>query len=97
MIKEPKPKRLCMTEEEGKTENHKTKEEDKASCSSSSSTAIVTTNTVVRIETGILSKIPPELFRHILKFLSSEDLIACSLVCRFLNQAASDESLWQRL
>jgi len=25
-----------------------------------------------RIETGILSKIPPELFLHILKFLSSE-------------------------
>ena len=25
-----------------------------------------------RIETGIFSKIPPELFHHILKFLSSE-------------------------
>ncbi|XP_050366669.1 F-box protein SKIP31 isoform X2 [Argentina anserina] len=89
MIREPNPKRMCMTED--KPEIHKTKEEDKASCSSSSSTAIV------RIDTGILTKIPPELFRHILKFLSSEDLIACSLVCRFLNQAASDESLWQRL
>ncbi|KAL6348339.1 hypothetical protein AAG906_005640 [Vitis piasezkii] len=50
-----------------------------------------------RIETGIFSKIPPELFHHILKFLSSEDLVACSLVCRFLNCAASDESLWRRL
>ncbi|XP_010251519.1 PREDICTED: F-box protein SKIP31-like [Nelumbo nucifera] len=50
-----------------------------------------------RIKTGIFSKIPPELFHHILKFLSSEDLIACSLVCRFLNYAASDESLWRRL
>ncbi|KAL9427535.1 hypothetical protein AB3S75_029676 [Citrus x aurantiifolia] len=42
-------------------------------------------------------KIPPELFTHILKFLSSEDLVSCSLVCRFLNYAASDESLWRRL
>lgn len=74
-----------------------------------------------RIETGILSKIPPELFIHILKFLSSEvplhcfldvwllvwlywdmiklwqDLVSCSLVCKFLNSAASDESLWRRL
>ncbi|KAJ0042521.1 hypothetical protein Pint_19473 [Pistacia integerrima] len=50
-----------------------------------------------RIESGILSKIPPELFPHILKFLSSEDLVSCSLVCRFLNYAASDESLWRRL
>ncbi|XP_038896910.1 F-box protein SKIP31 isoform X1 [Benincasa hispida] len=50
-----------------------------------------------RIETGIFSKIPPELFRHILKFLSSEDLVSCSLVCRFLNSVASDESLWHRL
>ncbi|XP_027079656.1 F-box protein SKIP31 isoform X1 [Coffea arabica] len=50
-----------------------------------------------RVETGDLSKVPPELFRHILKFLSSEDLVACSLVCRFLNLAASDESLWRRL
>ncbi|CAK9180085.1 unnamed protein product, partial [Ilex paraguariensis] len=49
------------------------------------------------IEMGILSKIPSELFHHILKFLSSEDLISCSLVCRFLNNAASDESLWRRL
>lgn len=50
-----------------------------------------------RIDTGIFSKIPPELFPHILKFLSSEDLVSCSLVCRFLNYAASDESLWRRL
>ncbi|XP_058085197.1 F-box protein SKIP31 isoform X2 [Magnolia sinica] len=50
-----------------------------------------------QIETGIFSKIPPELFHHILKFLSSEDLISCSLVCRFLNSAASDECLWRRL
>ncbi|MED6182395.1 hypothetical protein PIB30_028139 [Stylosanthes scabra] len=50
-----------------------------------------------RIETGSFSKVPPELFHHILKFLSSEDLISCSLVCRFLNYAASDEALWRRL
>ncbi|GFP92538.1 F-box protein skip31 [Phtheirospermum japonicum] len=50
-----------------------------------------------RIETGMFSHIPPELFFHILKFLSSEDLVSCSLVCRYLNCAASDESLWRRL
>ncbi|KAL8499553.1 hypothetical protein ACS0TY_022485 [Phlomoides rotata] len=50
-----------------------------------------------RIDTGIFCHIPPELLYHILKFLSSEDLVSCSLVCRFLNFAASDESLWRRL
>ncbi|GFP81528.1 F-box protein skip31 [Phtheirospermum japonicum] len=50
-----------------------------------------------RIETGMFSHIPPELLFHILKFLSSEDLVSCSLVCRHLNCAASDESLWRRL
>nr|GMC55969.1 F-box protein SKIP31 [Ipomoea batatas] len=50
-----------------------------------------------RIDTGVLSKIPPELLHHILKFLSSEDLVSCSLACKFLNYAASDESLWRRL
>ncbi|XP_071698281.1 F-box protein SKIP31-like [Rutidosis leptorrhynchoides] len=50
-----------------------------------------------RIDDGFFAKIPPELFPHILKFLSSEDLVACSLVCRFLNFASSDESLWRRL
>ncbi|GAB4857980.1 hypothetical protein Ancab_015884 [Ancistrocladus abbreviatus] len=50
-----------------------------------------------RIDSEILSKIPPELFHHILKFLSSEDLISCSRVCKFLNHLASDESLWRRL
>ncbi|KAI9083939.1 hypothetical protein K1719_034197 [Acacia pycnantha] len=49
------------------------------------------------IETGFFSKIPPELFHHILKFLSSEDLVSCALVCKFLNFAASDEALWRRL
>ncbi|KAL7159755.1 hypothetical protein ABFS83_01G049100 [Erythranthe nasuta] len=50
-----------------------------------------------RIETGMFSQIPPELLFHILKFLSSEDLVSCSLVCRFLSFAAADESLWRRL
>ncbi|VVB08045.1 unnamed protein product [Arabis nemorensis] len=50
-----------------------------------------------RIESGVFSQVPTELFRHILKFLSSEDLVSCSLVCKFLNFAASDESLWRRL
>ncbi|KAJ8774064.1 hypothetical protein K2173_009495 [Erythroxylum novogranatense] len=52
---------------------------------------------LARLDGGIFSKIPHELFPHILKFLSSEDLVACSLVCRYLNYAASDESLWRRL
>ncbi|KAJ4950223.1 hypothetical protein NE237_027055 [Protea cynaroides] len=50
-----------------------------------------------RIESGTFSRIPSELFHRILKFLSSEDLVACSLVCKFMNYAASDESLWRRL
>ncbi|XVE99975.1 hypothetical protein REPUB_Repub03eG0246300 [Reevesia pubescens] len=50
-----------------------------------------------RIESETSSKISLELFPHILKFLSSEDLVSCSLVCSFLNFAASDEFLWRRL
>jgi hypothetical protein len=50
-----------------------------------------------RIESGVFTNVPTELFRHILKFLSSEDLVSCSLVCKFLNFAAADESLWRRL
>lgn len=88
MKNESKAKRIRVVED--KTEEdpkfHKNPEDRGASSSSAS-----------RIETGIFGKIPPELFPHILKFLSSEDLIACSLVCRFLNYAASDESLWRRL
>lgn len=62
-----------------------------------SSTSNNTRQVPSRIETGILSKVPPELLRHILKFLSPEDLVACTLVCKFLNFAASDESLWRWL
>lgn len=50
-----------------------------------------------QIDTGMFSNIPPELFLQIFKFLSSEDLISCALVCRFMNAAASDETLWRRL
>lgn len=50
-----------------------------------------------QIDTGLFSNIPPELFLQIFKFLSSEDLISCALVCRFMNAAASDETLWRRL
>ncbi|KQK17497.1 F-box protein SKIP31 isoform X2 [Brachypodium distachyon] len=50
-----------------------------------------------RIDTGTFSNVPPELFLQIFKFLSSEDLISCALVCRFMNAAASDETLWRRL
>ncbi|KAJ3672564.1 hypothetical protein LUZ60_007285 [Juncus effusus] len=50
-----------------------------------------------QIDSGIFSSVPPELFHHIFKFLSSEDLISCVLVCRFMSLAASDETLWRRL
>lgn len=49
------------------------------------------------IESGNFSKIPLELFQNILKFLSSEDLVTCAIVCHFLRKVASDESLWRRL
>lgn len=52
---------------------------------------------LVENESGSLSKIPAEIFHHILKFLSSEDLIACSMVSKHLNKLASDECLWHRL
>jgi hypothetical protein len=45
----------------------------------------------------MFTNIPVELFLQIFKFLSSEDLISCALVCRFMNAAASDETLWRRL
>ncbi|GMN60385.1 hypothetical protein TIFTF001_029475 [Ficus carica] len=73
------------------------KEKRTASASASASTSSSSSSSSCRIASGIMSKIPAEIFPHILKFLSSEDLIACSLVCRFLNNAASDESLWRRL
>ncbi|KAF0903720.1 hypothetical protein E2562_029088 [Oryza meyeriana var. granulata] len=50
-----------------------------------------------QIDSGMFSSIPPELFLQIFKFLSSEDLISCALVCRFMNVVASDETLWRRL
>jgi hypothetical protein len=50
-----------------------------------------------QIDTGMFTNIPVELFLQIFKFLSSEDLISCALVCRFMNAAASDETLWRRL
>ncbi|KAK7406990.1 hypothetical protein VNO78_08628 [Psophocarpus tetragonolobus] len=92
-VEEPKAKRKRLEEEAESTE------QKLSSDSSSVSKNILVNNGVVprRIETGYFSKIPPELFHHILKFLSSEDLVSCSLVCRFLSYAASDEALWRRL
>lgn len=43
------------------------------------------------------STIPSELYPNIFKFLSPADLVNCSLVCKFMRVAASDESLWHRL
>ncbi|XP_059444791.1 F-box protein SKIP31 isoform X2 [Corylus avellana] len=87
---EPKAKRVCVNENENK-------EEGGSSSNNNNNNNSRSRSVLKRIETGLFSKIPPELFPHILKFLSSEDLVACSLVCRFLNNAASDEFLWRRL
>lgn len=153
-VEEPKAKRKRIEEAES------TKQDTKQSSGSSSEPKNNGGNNGVvprRIETGFFSKVPPELFHNILKFLSSEvitslhwscgfffskffflkiiwkrnpfncgslyvhgfcclvilpwymnwltivfllwvqDLISCTLVCRFLNYAASDEALWRRL
>ncbi|KAE9596847.1 hypothetical protein Lal_00007528 [Lupinus albus] len=92
-VEEPKAKRKKVDEAES------SKEGAKMSSGSSELKNYGVNNGAVptRIDTGFFSDIPPELFHRILKFLSSEDLISCSLVCRFLNYAASDESLWRRL
>lgn len=49
------------------------------------------------INSGDFSHIPPEVIHNILKFLSPEDLISCSIACKFMSYAASDEGLWRRL
>ncbi|XP_024525483.1 F-box protein SKIP31 [Selaginella moellendorffii] len=49
------------------------------------------------IESGEFRKIPPDLFRNILKFLSPEDLSSCAKVCHYLRRVASDETLWKKL
>lgn len=74
---EPKAKRKRTEEDESNTEKQ-------SSDSSPAQKNIVVINTVVprRIETGCFSKVPPELFHHILKFLSSE--VPRSAVFRFL-------------
>ncbi|KAE8661921.1 glycine-rich protein A3-like [Hibiscus syriacus] len=94
---EPEAKRLRIVKEYEEKES----EDDGASSKMNPNPGQVKNNnnrSVPRgIESGTFSKIPPELFTHILKFLSSEDLVSCSLVCSFLNYAASDESLWRRL
>lgn len=131
---EPKPKRRRELEADGNGDGRCCPSSSSSSATENNSNLMAPTGTR-RIETGIFSKIPPELFPHILKFLSSEvnptllmttfisrlcfviylfiyccciiniyynlensqDLVACALVCRFLNYVASDESLWRRL
>lgn len=63
---EPKPKKARVEQ----ISPNQQREVDSITASSSQSKDVVPG----RIETGIFSKIPPELFRHILKFLSSEVL-----------------------
>ncbi|CAM8880756.1 unnamed protein product [Rhodiola kirilowii] len=83
---EPKAKRLCVESDVDKP------------CSSSSSNLDSNDKSLSwRLNIGNFSNIPSELFRNIFKFLSSEDLISCSMVCRFMNFAVSDECLWRRL
>lgn len=90
-LEPPKAKRLRVLDDGDQSE----------SAVSSSSASSCSTSRVKSIPSGVdsgfITKIPPEIFHHILKFLSSEDLISCSLVCRFLNFVAADESLWRRL
>lgn len=66
-VEEPKAKRARLEEDE-------ITKQKQSSDSSSAPKNIVVSNGVVlrRIETGYFSQIPPELFNHILKFLSSE-------------------------
>ncbi|KAM7490868.1 hypothetical protein LguiA_033789 [Lonicera macranthoides] len=87
-----KPKRVRVDE------GSSTRSNEVVACSSSGGKDSLKSRTNPRrIDTGFFSNVPPELFHHILKFLSSEDLVSCSLVCRFLNFVASDECLWRRL
>lgn len=68
-LEEPKAKRKRVEE------NETTKEETKQNSSSSAKPKNYNINKSLvprTIETGFFSKIPPELFHHILKFLSSE-------------------------
>lgn len=46
---------------------------------------------------GFLGRLPMELYVHVLKFLSPEDLSTVGTVCRVLRLATADESLWRRL
>lgn len=66
MQEEPKPKRARIEQ----ISPNEQREVVSVTSSSSQSKGVVPG----RIESGIFSKIPPELFRHILKFLSSEVL-----------------------
>ncbi|XVF52153.1 hypothetical protein PTKIN_Ptkin04bG0241900 [Pterospermum kingtungense] len=98
--KEPEAKRLRIEKEDEEEEEAQKRKGEEASSTNPNLGQSKNNNSKRvprRIETGNFSKIPPELFPHILKFLSSEDLVSCSLVCSFLNFAASDESLWRRL
>jgi len=68
-VEEPKAKRK-------RTNKVESSKQSTIQCSGSSSKPknYAANNAVVprRIETGFFSKVPPELFHHILKFLSSE-------------------------
>lgn len=80
---EPETKRLRVGNEAGEEEEQKRKGEVGASCSNSNPVQLKNNNnisSVRRIESGTFSKIPPELFPHILKFLSSEVPFLNSLV-----------------
>ncbi|KAK8609553.1 hypothetical protein V6N13_061999 [Hibiscus sabdariffa] len=84
---EPGSKRLCVVkedEEEGVSSWHTNPNPGQVKKKKS-------------IKSGSFSKIPPDLFTQILKHLSPDDLVSCSLVCSSLSFAASDESLWRRL
>jgi hypothetical protein len=78
---EPKAKRVCV-----KVNENENKEEGGSSSNNNNKSSSSSRSLLKRIETGLFSKIPPELFPHILKFLSSEVIhIYKYIFCSWLN------------
>lgn len=72
----------AKTEEEPKAKRVRVNENKEGGSSSNNNNNNNNRSVLKRIETGLFSKIPPELFPHILKFLSSEVFChLCVCVC----------------
>jgi hypothetical protein len=75
----------AKTEEEPKAKRVRVNENENKEGGSSSNNNNNKRSMLKRIETGLFSKIPPELFPHILKFLSSEVFChLCVCVCVYI-------------